>query len=235
MVVVIFAGLLFWLDSGRDRALAIGYGDFGFGFGFGIGGTVPSPTGFLNDHSIASIGAAAANRPQSLRAPIPVSRDAEFFTRYDAETRLAMEDRVARTPRRPLGTINQQRTPSLADRPTAPVADFQPQARKIASLSSFFNAMRQLVWPADAPTEGDLAAKRAASDAKTLEMYEELRNKGYAYLSTATEARASLLEYGRPALRFMRETATPAISDAFHSFLRALYDSIGESPDQVLR
>ena len=94
-------------------------------------------------------------------------------------------------------------------------------------MSSFFNTMRQLVWPADAPTGGELAAKRSSSDTKTLEVFDELETHGYALVATATDARIKLIDYGQPALQFMRDNSTPAVADGFHSFLLSLYDSIG--------
>jgi hypothetical protein len=196
-----------------------GFGDFGFGFGFN---QTPASVTFLNDHAIARTHAAAAARPKPLRAPIPVSRDVEFFTRYDAATRAAMTDRVSR--RRIL-----PRAPA-AETPAATVADNSQVARPAQPLASFFDKMRLLVWPADSPKDGDFAAKRSASDLKAVEVLIELEARGYAHLATAADARNKLIDYGRPALQFLRDTSTPAISDAFHAFLLSLYDSIGNVP-----
>ena len=69
-----------------------------------------------------------------------------------------------------------------------------PPARPLIPLASFFDAARRLVWPADAPTHGDFAAKKSASDAKTLELLEELERKGYARISTAADARTNAAE-----------------------------------------
>jgi hypothetical protein len=218
LAVACGAGLVAWL--GGDRVQAQGFGGFG-GFGWGLGYQTPASVNFLNDHAIARVGSVAARQPQNLTAPIPVSRDVDFFNRYDAATRQAMEDRVARNPR---GTITRP-APALP----ITLADSPSPARQIPPLSSFFNKMRQIVWPADAPTHADLAEKRAASDAKTLEFFNEFEMRGFGMVATATEARSKLLDYGRPALRSMRENSTTAVSDAFHSFLLSLYDSIEES------
>jgi hypothetical protein len=59
----------------------------------------------------------------------------------------------------------------------------------------------------------------------------EVEGRGYAQVATAVEARNKLLDYGRPALQYARENSTPAIADTFHTFLLALYDSIGQTPD----
>jgi hypothetical protein len=219
--VVCVAGLIAWQGGGRAQAQYGGFGDFGFGFG--LGAQTPAAVTFLNDHAIARTHAAAAAKPQPLRAPIPVSRDVEFFTKYDAATRRAMEDRVSRRRLLP-------RAPATETQASA-VADNSQAARPVQPLGSFFDKMKQLVWPSDAPSEGDLAAKRSASDLKTSEVLLELEARGYAHLATKADARNKLLDYGRPALQFMRDNSTAAVSDALHAFLLFLYDSIGQAPE----
>lgn len=221
LVVCGVVGLVASLGNGQARAQYGGYG--GFGFGWGLGPQTPASVSFLNDHAVARTHAAAAARPQPLRAPLPAPRDFDFFNRYDAATLAAMEDRVARRRRTPRAPVSQSVAQAVADNPrTAP---------PIAPLASFFNAMRQIVWPSDSPTEGELAVKRSTSDAKTLDLLKEVEGRGYALIATAVEARNKLLDYGRPALQHARENSTPAISDAFHAFLLALYDSIGQTAE----
>lgn len=221
LAVVCVTGLVALVEGERASAQYGFYG--GFGLGWGLGPQTPASVNFLNNHAIARTQAGAAARPQPLRAPTPVVRDVDFFNRYDAATQVAIEHRVARRPRTPRPEARQ----SLAQ---APAATPQP-ALPIAPLSSFFSAMRQIVWPLDSPTEGELAAKRSASDAKTLEVLKEVEARGYAQIATAVEARNKLLDYGRPALLRAKETLTPALTDAFHAFLLDLYDSIGKTPD----
>jgi hypothetical protein len=216
LAVMCATGLMAWLSADRAQA----QGAFG-GFGWGLGPVTPASVNFLNDHAIARVGSVAARQPQNLRAPMPVVRDVEFFNRYDAATRAAMEDRVARNPRRPAARPKQPQPITLADS--------APPIRQIPPLSSFFNRMQQIVWPADAPIVGGLAEMRSASDAKTLDLFKEVEQRGFGLVATATEARSKLLEYGRPALQSIRENSTTAVSDAFHSFLLSLYDSIEES------
>jgi hypothetical protein len=228
VAVVCVAGLATWL--GGERAQADWGGGFGglggFGvMGWGLGPQTPASVNFLNDHALARINSVAAARPQPLRAPRAVVRDVDFFNRYDAATRAAMEESASR-----------RRVSSRAPAASVPtVADNPPPARPVVPLADFFNKMRQLIWPADAPTEGDLAAKRSTSDATTLEVFDELRERGYAQLATATDARSKLLDYGRPALRWMRDHSTTPVSDAFHAFLLSLYDSIGQSSEPPAR
>ena len=44
-----------------------------------------------------------------------------------------------------------------------------------------------------------------------------------------TDARAKLLDYGRPALQYIRDNATPRIADTFHLFLLSLYESLAQA------
>jgi hypothetical protein len=224
-VVVCGVALVASLGNGQAQAQYGGYG--GFGLGWGLGPMTPASVNFLNDHAIARTHAAAAARPQPLRAPIPVSRDVDFFNRYDAATRAAMEDRVARRPRTRRAPVSQSVAQAAVDNPQS--------VPPIAPLASFFNAMRQIVWPSDSPTQGDLGVKRSASDAQTLELLKEIEGRGYAPVATAVEARNKLLDYGRPALQFMRENSAPVIADLFHSFLLSLYDSIGQTAELARR
>jgi len=215
--------LVAWMGGGVARAQwGMDYGMFGVGFG--LGHQTPASVNFLNDHALARGAAAAASRPQNLRAPIPVSKDVDFFNRYDVATRMSMEEGIARRRmayRAP--TPTQSQAPAVASSPPARLA------RPLVPLASFFDSARRLAWPADAPTHDNFAAKKSASDAKTLELLEELERKGYARISTAADARTMLLNYGQPALRFLRDTTTPRLSDAFHIFLMSLYDSIGQA------
>jgi hypothetical protein len=220
--VACLVGLVGWLDGGRAQAQFGDYGGFG-GFGWGLGPQTPASVNFLNDHAIARMGAAAAARPQPLRAPRAVVRDVEFFNRYDAATRASMAEGIARRRGPARAPVTLAQAPSADNNP--------PPARPLIPLASFFNTMRQLIWPADAPTEGDLAAKRSTSDEATLEVFNELKGRGFTQLATATDARSKLLDYGRPALQFMRDNSTARVSDAFHVFLLSLYDSIGQAPE----
>ena len=166
------------------------------------------------------------DQPQNLRAAdSPVVRDVDFFNRYDAGTRAAMVDRVARNPRRSLAQPNQTQAPTVAENPSP--------ARPVRPLANFFNRMRQLVWPADAPSEGEFAAKGSSSDAKKrLELLHEVET---ARLRPGRhgDRRPDQADRLWPIrhCEFMRDNSTPSVADAFHSFLLSLYDSIGQSPD----
>jgi hypothetical protein len=43
------------------------------------------------------------------------------------------------------------------------------------------------------------------------------------------ESRQRLIDYGQPALRYVREHETARIADGFHGFLLSLYDSLAQA------
>jgi hypothetical protein len=209
------------LGTPEAKAQFIGPGMWGWGWG-GFH-QVPSPTNFLNDHAL--VNAARAGRPPSnnVYAGNPNSyvnrlRDNSFTPSYNVQRR---RPSTAAAPPVDLG-------PSLGRAP-APAAPAAPRMDRVAAapaLSSFFDAGRRLVWPADAPTDGDLKPKRDASDQASLAVLDDVLAHGVASVALATDARQKLLDYGRPALQEIREKATPVVADTFHAFLLSLYDSL---------
>lgn len=195
-----------------------------WGYGWGMFGYQPSPaTNFINDKALVNAAAAANARPQALRAPSSGNfrgRDPDFFQRYDISTRRAMEDRVARRPSRPTA-------PTAV--PVQVAAATQPAAPAVAELASFFNRYDDLVWPSEAPVEGELGTKRASSNQASLATLREQKAQGQASIATVTNARNKLLDYGRPALQIVRASTTTAVADSFHAFLLSLYDSLGQA------
>ena len=193
-----------------------------FGYGFGMGFENPQiSTNFVNQWSLQNAAAAAANRPLNRTAPKHQPPDTGFKQRYDVATREAMVNRAARNPRREMGTVN-----PAAPRPTtAPVAE--PQPRPVVRLANYFDRDRMLVWPIDAPITAGMGEKRRIADQAILAVLNQYELEGLAHLSSVTEARQKLLDYGRPALDFARNQKTPAIADAFHAFLLSLYTNVG--------
>ena len=222
MLLAIPTALLL-LAPAESRAQGMG---IGMGFGDGLWGftgfrTVPSPTMFLNEHALQN--AQRAGRPASNNvyagnpnAYFNRSRDNNFTPRYDVRRRSPGASRSQTS-----ATLEQTRDPAPDQ-----VAVVAASARAVTPLASFFNAERQLVWPADAPTEGDLKPKRDLSDEASLLVLNEVEQHGRAPIALAADARQRLLDYGRPALQRIRETATPSIADGFHAFLLSLYDSL---------
>jgi hypothetical protein len=212
-------GLVLAMAALVGLAPTAAHGQIGYGWWFG-GYQTPSSVQFLNDQALARTRAIAATRsqPQALRAPSRSGRDTTFFERYDPETRRAMEDRVARRPSR-------ASRPAPAAPAPAP-ADPTPR-RHVVALATLFNDQDEVRWPPSAPVEGSLQSLRRASDAASLEVLQETRNRGVAKVASVTEARDRLLDYGRPALALVRSRGDAETEDIFHTFLVALYDSLG--------
>ena len=96
-------------------------------------------------------------------------------------------------------------------------------------LASFYNAENQFVWPADSPTAGELKEKRSIFDQASQAVLTETKKSGVASIATVTDARQKLLDYGRPALQFVRTHETPRIADTFHLFLLSTYESLAQA------
>ena len=105
----------------------------------------------------------------------------------------------------------------------------RPRPGPSSPITSFFNRDEVLVWPADSPISGDLGPKRATSDKASLAVLHEYNRQGLASIATATEARNKLLDYGRPALKFLRGHSTVRLADTFHLFLLSLYESLEQA------
>jgi len=202
------------------------------GFGFGWGGMampwVPSPTNTINDFALQN--AARAGRPPSnnVYANNPNSyinhlRDPGFTPTQDARgfaygSRRGAQVAAARAARSP---------GDIAPPPPTATTPAPTPARPAAPVASFFDAAGRLVWPADAPIDGELKGKRDVSDQAAAAVRREVDAQGWAPIALAAEARQKLLDYGRPALQEVRATTTPGIAQTFHEFLLSLYDAIG--------
>jgi hypothetical protein len=211
------------VELGKSPAHAI------FEMGFGLfGPQVPSPTQFINDHALVRAGAAQrlpsrnvyANNANSFHNRL---RDNGLSSHYSVDSRRSPGFEVDRRRER---SLSQARTTTPAPAP-APVAEPQPDARPVSAINTFFNTARQLVWPSASPVTDDLKPKRNISDQACLVVLEIVEKHGSAPVTTVTDARQRLLDYGQPALRLIRTVATPRIAEGFHVFLLALYDSLG--------
>src|SRR4051794_23399069 len=210
--------LVLWLAPGRAEA------QWGFGIGWGAPAFnyVPSPTDYLNQRDLVAASRTSGPAPNNVYADSPNAyynkiRDNSnaLGGYYDYETRRsASEARIARSAR------------SIA---SAAPAKGVTTPRPVVPITSFFNRDEELVWPADAPISGELGSKRATSDKASLAALHEYNRQGLASIATATEARNKLLEYGRPALKFLRGQSTVRLSDTFHLFLLSLYESLEQA------
>lgn len=221
VVLAVAAGMLVLPEDARAQ---FGFGG-GFGGGFGYGGfgfrPVPTPESYLYSKSLVDA-ARPVNAPsRDVYAGNPNSyinhvRDNGFVDRYSVDRRDLPQYRF---PGRQRGA------PGVNATPTGAVANQEP----ILPLSSFYKAPNNIEWPADAPTAGDLKAKRDVSDQACDVVLAETKKDGVAALASVTDARQKLLDYGRPALAYIRANDTPRVADTFHMFLLSLYESLAQS------
>jgi hypothetical protein len=203
------------------------HAQFGFGFGFGMGYR-PYTSEYLNQRSLQAGSAAYASRssvtnnfyrgnPNAYFNNIRSGGD--FVERFDPASRVPKSVQMARLARRS-GEVST----AAALQPSAPTAGRVP-----LPLLAFVDIYNQVNWPAESPVQGELASKRAVSDDATKIVVDEQKNKGVATVASAVAAREKLIGYGRPALEFLTQHATMAITDTFHRFLLGLYDALGNA------
>jgi hypothetical protein len=213
LLTLLLVAALLSVGSGRAR------GFYGYGF---IGGFnyVPSPGDFVNQHALSN--AARAGRPPSNNvyagnpnAYLNNIRDNGLVPSYDVARRAPAASRAV--PRvSPGEQVVAQAAAAPAPKPVLP-------------LASFFNNAKQLVWPSNAPVEGDLQQKRDISDASCRVVLGEFQAQGRATIGAVVDSRQKLIAYGQPALQAIRTTATPRVADTFHLFLLSLYESLGQA------
>jgi hypothetical protein len=196
--------------------------DMGYGFGFGMG-MVPTPTNYLNDHAL--VGAARGMQGVPSRTPLAGNPNS-FHNRLRDDGFVSHRDVRRRQP----PTYRPESMASLGNgrqvqQPQAPAAAPQPDL----PLVSFFDPARRLVWPSESPMSGDLKELREISDLASLAVLDETKQTGTASITMVTTAREKLLDYGRPALREIRASATPRIADSFHIFMLSLYESLAQA------
>jgi hypothetical protein len=208
--------------AGAQYGMGMGMGFFG---GFG---QVPSPSQFINDHALVRAGAGRREPARNVysnnsNSYINRIRDNGFSahssTRSHRSPGYDVDRRAARS-LSPTSNNAPQPTPEAASRPVHPIA-------------SFFNAARQLVWPSEAPATDELKPRRVISDQACLVVLELVEKHRSAPITTVTDARQKLLDYGQPALQFARSVSTPTIAESFHMFLLSLYDSLAAAANPV--
>jgi len=207
-------------------ALSAGRAEAQWGFGFGGFNYQPPEVGFLNSRSLALTAKAHGPTQNNAYANNPNAyvnhlHDEGYLDRYDVATRRSIESSVGRYGE----SFSARPTPA----PAQPVAPPQPPASPDLALSSFFDRYAKLAWPGVAPSLGELGQKKEVSDLSSAAVLNEYNLKGLATLSNVTEARTKLLDYGKPALQYVRENSTPRLADSFHLFLLSLYESIGQA------
>ncbi|CAN5907607.1 hypothetical protein BH23PLA1_BH23PLA1_31570 [soil metagenome] len=212
---------LWFLSSGTAQAQ--------WGWGFGWMPYTPPSVEMLNARSNIMTSRAASGQQPSLQVPDRFAyrqQQIEMMDRRDVSSRRGLDSYISRTPTPP--------PPRPADSRPGVVQGQVPQApmaRPVLPITSFFDPNQELVWPADAPTAGDLGSLRNISDDASRVVLMQFEADGRAKLASVTDARLRLLDYGQPALSEIRERSTPRIADAFHLFLLSLYDSLGQAAD----
>ena len=209
------------LELGASQVHAMGFGFMG-GFNY-----VPSPGDFLNQHSLLNAGRARgpvsnnvyANNPNAFINRI---RDNGFVPHAGIVDRRSPGYQASRLRPQSLSQTSNNQPQPAASSPTTTAAARRP----VVPIGSFFDASRMLVWPSDAPVEGDLITKRDTSDQACLVVSDLVDKHKSAPITTVTYARNRLLEYGQPALQFIRSHTTPRIAENFHQFMLSLYDSL---------
>ena len=208
--------------------------EMGWGM-FGGFNTVPSPGNFLNDRALGAANRGIQSRPS--HAPLSGNpnayfnrvRDNGFVPHYNVQSSLPPAYQPAS--RSSLGlTSNASTSPRPAPVSPAPQpAAAQPAPRPLIPLASFFDAAERLIWPGEAPVDGDLRGKRDTSDQASLVVLNETKRQAVASITSVAEARQKLLDYGQPALQAVRLDQTPRIADSFHQFLLSLYESLAQA------
>lgn len=209
------------LELGASQVHAMGYG-FGILGGFNY---VPSPGDFLNQHALLNAGRAGAPVSNNVYANNPNAfinriRDNGFVPHAGIVDRRSPGYQASRLRPQSLSQTSNNQSPPAASSANAAAR------RPVVPIGSFFDASRMLVWPSDAPVEGDLITKRDTSDRACLAVSDLVDKHRSAPITTVTYARNRLLEYGQPALQFIRSHTTPRIAENFHQFMLSLYDSL---------
>jgi hypothetical protein len=232
LLTILFAAATFGFGTSRESHAQFGgaFGGGGFdggfggqGFGFVLGGfsQVPKPQSFLNDKALIDAGrdtrvpsrVVYANNSNSYINHI---RDTGFAERYHAAPRGSSHSRSAQPPTHSSPGVSR----------TAVIVEKQLPS---LSLASFYESTGQIVWPANSPVVGELKEKRTAFDQASQLALAETKNNGVASVATLSGARQKLLDYGRPALQYVRTHGTPRVADEFHHFLLSLYGSLGQA------
>jgi hypothetical protein len=214
LLVTLFVAAVAFVFRPSPAQAQWGMGGMGWGWGFGGFSQVEKPSTFLYSKALVDAGRTPerpsrnpyANNPNSYINHI---RDNGFVDRYSVARREPSHYRYSARPAAP-----------------APVAAPQTPA---LPLASFYNGENHFVWPADAPTEGELKEKRSSFDQASEVVLTETKKSGVASIATVTDARQKLLDYGRPALKFVRANETPRIADTFHLFLLSAYESLAQA------
>ncbi len=222
MLMILVAMAAFDIGSNQAQAQFRG----GWGGGFGGFNYVSQPTDILNQQAMVNASHAHGPVSNNVYANNPNSyinhvRDNGFETHYAPDPARRFSDQPDDRPSPNVSQTSHKLPRPATATPTVP--------RPVVPIASFFDASRKLEWPSDAPVAGDLSAKREISDQACLVVFDEVEKHKSAPITTVTDARKKLLDYGQPALQDFRSHATPRLADTFHLFLLSLYESLEQA------
>jgi hypothetical protein len=208
--------------SGPNRAEA----QWGMGMGFGGWGgfsQVPKPESFINSMALV-----AAARPSTAPGGRPYGNDGNAYFNHVRDNGFVERYNVDR---RSASSYQYGAYPPVARSSAAPIQTAMnvTPPKPLIPLSTFYQADNTIAWPPDGPVEGDLKEKRASFDQASHVVLAETKKSGVASVAAVTDARQKLVEYGRPALQYVRARETPRLADTFHLFLMSLYESLAQA------
>jgi hypothetical protein len=201
---------------GQSSATAqFGMGGMG---GFGFFAPYVSPTQMVQDR-----------RPITQNVGGPVSRPVQKTNAYWSNLREPLPAGYSFTPRSDI----RRGSRSIDVASTRRVSNAEPNARTSPNQTflGFFGADQRVVWPKDAPLEGEFSGKRSAVDTALAELRKEVASDKSPSVAVVVNSRNELLAYGRPALAALRE-GQPTQADDFHAWLLGLYNAIGKLVQQ---
>ena len=216
------------VGGGTNRAEAqfgMGYGG-GFGYG-GWGGfsSVPKPESFVN-----SLALVAAARPSTAPNGHPYANDSNSYINHVRDNGFVERYSADRQAYSSYGN-GTRATQSVARSSATPTETAMLVARPKPRLplDSFYKADNTLAWPVDAPVEGEMKEKRATFDQASQVVLAETKKNGVASVAAVTDARQKLVDYGKPALQYVRTHETARLADTYHLFLLSLYESLSQA------
>src|SRR5262245_22026346 len=174
--------------SAQPRAeaqIGIGMGLYGDPFAIIASPTVPSPTDYLYNISLARA-AAHASADRQTAAQMARSNPNAYWNRirdnsgantYDLTSRQSLSHRVGATAR------------------PAPAAATAPSRPRVHALDDYFLDGSRFDWPRDAPEDGPGQSDRAAADHALRAVFEQVRSGGTANAQSVAAARAKVIAY----------------------------------------
>jgi hypothetical protein len=119
---------------------------------------------------------------------------------------------------------NQRRVPAteprydVRDRTPRVAREDRPAVHPSVPINQVLSPDGKVLWPGRAPSEGDLAKKRAAAEAAILVAVREFKADGKATVSSVAEAKELLYSYGQPAILTLGAKNRPAAEELLRFF-----------------